>query len=39
VPHLRRADPASNKKGPLTQAFSANNLSVNNLRRFSRAAI
>jgi hypothetical protein len=31
VPHLQRTNPAPNKKGPLTRAFS-----VNNLRGFSR---
>jgi hypothetical protein len=32
------AIPPQTKKGPLTPAFSINNLSVNNLRSFSRAA-
>jgi hypothetical protein len=38
VPHLRRPSRLK-QKGPLTQAFSANNLSVNNMRSFSRAAV
>src|ERR1700680_5043023 len=37
-PASNSGHPASNKKSPLTRAFSVNNLSVNNLRSFSRAA-
>src|ERR1700676_910732 len=37
-PRLKQRPSASNKKGPLTRAFSVNNLSVSNLRSFSRAA-
>jgi hypothetical protein len=34
-----QTNPASNKKGPLKQAFSVDNLSVNNLRSFRRTVV